>query len=241
MFENDIIKYFDSIEPSDELIERTVTMSNNGTNKKIKFTKRTISILVAAIILALGITGYAGINKIINDKKGMVAELKINNKSSGFVFDFNRAEKKAVVLSDTDNEIVKALNKEGYKDIVMPKAITDSGYKIDNIGAFVTENSSMVNLSKGSKSITFTLVAGVSSEEMNGFWGVGGENSTCEVLNVNGMDVCITYDGDENIGYTAYIIYANNDYMYEFNCPSSNNLEETKTMAREIAQSLDQK
>ena len=66
MLDKRIVEYYDNIEPSSDLIERTVIMSKN-TDKKIKrLPKRTAAILAAAIILVVGITGYAAGSRIIN-------------------------------------------------------------------------------------------------------------------------------------------------------------------------------
>lgn len=235
MIEKELIEYFDNINPPKELIERTITMSKNKEQRFKKMSKRTIAILVAAIIMVIGVTGYAAISRIIGDENGIVA---INN-DSGFVFDFSKADKKPKSYSDNTAALVLELNELGYNKVLLPKAMLVAPY--DSVKAttpYLKQNGSMVKVKNAEGSFELQIFNDMSAEEMNGFYGTGNEKTVCEVYQINGIDVCLNMEGDDKVGYCAYIFYATDDVLYCINFFADMNQEAAHNKAVDFIKTL---
>lgn len=208
MFKNEIIKYYDNIEPSNELIERTINMSNNN-KKTIKLPKRAVAILVAAIVMLVGITGYAAASKIKNNEKGMAIET-----GAGILFDFTKSDNTPDKYTENDNEIVNALVGLGYDNIVLPRALCENA-EIDSVNPFITDTSNSIDFkSKKYDSPTLFIINNVERKDMNNFFGTGDEDTIGEIVNINGIDVCLTIQGNEEMGYKPCITYVVDDTLF---------------------------
>ncbi len=234
MFKNDIIEYFDSIEPSDELIERTVNMSKN--NKKIaKLPKRAVAILVAAIIMLVGVTGYAAVTKIKNNDKGMAIET-----GSCILFDFTKSDNTPDRYSVNDNEIVNALVGLGYDNIVLPRALCEDT-EIAGVNPFITETSNSIDFkSKKYDSPTLYIINNVERKDMNNFFGTGDEDTIGEIININGIDVCLTIQGNEEFGYKPCITYVVDDTMFHIYYTAGTNQEKAYKSGIEFVNTIEQ-
>lgn len=240
MLDNEIKKYFDGIEPDNELVERMVAMSKNTENpKRIKMSKKIVAI-IAAIVCAIGATtATAAIVRMANDKNGIVS---IQESDDSFTLDFTKAQRRAEKLSDTDNNIVKVLNDKGFKDVVIPAELLNGKYEIVNTLGFIPQyTSGMFDFSDGSNnSISMSIIQDIPDEEAVGFWGTGDENSTGEVVTVNGMDIIIAYMGEPEIGYSSFIFYANGNTIYQISYHCGNDMESLKEGTMEFVNTLAQ-
>lgn len=240
MLDNEIKNYFDGIEPDEELIERMVSMSKNtDTNKRIKMSKKLIAIIAAIICVIGATTATAAIVRMANDKNGIVS---IQETDNSFKLDFTKAQRKAENLSDTDNSIVKELNGKGFKDVIIPAQLLNGKYEIVNAIDFIPQyTSEMFDFSDGSdNSISMTIIQDVPDENAAGFWGTGDENSTGEVVNVNGMDVVISYMGEPEFGYVSYIFYANGNTIYQLSYHCATDMDTLKEGTIEFVSTLAQ-
>lgn len=216
MLDKELMDYFDGIEPDNELVERMIAMSNESKNKKrIKLSTKIIAVIAAVICIAAATTATAAIIRINNDKNGIVGVRDTNN---SFILDFAKAQRTPEKLSDTDNDIVKTLEEKGFRDVIIPSVLIHDGYKISNANPFLPHyTSGIFDFAKDDiNSVSATIIQDVSDEDVSGLWGTGNENSTGEIINVNGMDVVVVYMGDETIGFVSYIFYANANTIYQF-------------------------
>lgn len=216
MLDKELKDYFDGIEPDNELVERMIAMSNGSDNKKrIKLSTKIIAIIAAVICVIGATTATAAILRINNDKNGIVG---VRESDDSFILDFTQAQRSPEKLSETDNDIVKAYEEKGIRDVVIPSALITGGYKVENAIPFLPQyTSAMFDFSDADgNSVSSIIVQDVSEEDAAGFWGTGDENSTGEIINVNGMDVVVVYMGDEVIGFVSYIFYANGNTIYQF-------------------------
>lgn len=238
--DNKIIDYFDSIEPSEELIERTVKMAQN--NKRIKLSKGAIAALIAAIVLIIGVTGYAAATHIFgNNEKGVVSE----NTDEGvqFSLDFTKADVTPDKYSNPDNEIIKKFNAAGYKDVLLPDALLGGGFTVGHIG-YQKSNLAMINFDDGQGHIfDLFIIPEVSKEDMKDAVSLSGseglETYECFVKTYNGIDVQLTYFGSKEIGYSSRITYAVGDTVYMIQPPSGETLDEIKNRTQELALTLE--
>lgn len=240
MLDNEIKKYFDGIEPDNELVERMVAMSKNTENhKRIKMSKKIIAIIAAIVCVIGATTATAAIIRVANDKNGIVS---IQESDDSFTLDFTKAQRRAEKLSDTDNSIVKALNDKGFKDVVIPAELLNGKYEIVNALGFIPQyTSGMFDFSDGSNnSLSMSIIQDILDEDASGFWGTGDENSTGEVVTVNGMDVVIAYMGGPEIGYVSYIFYANGNTIYQISYHCGNDMESLKEGTMEFVSTLAQ-
>lgn len=214
MLDEELKDYFDGIEPDNELVERMIAMLNESNKKRIKLSTKIIAIIAAVICVVGATTVTAAILRINNDKNGIVGI----SETDSFILDFAKAQRAPEKLSETDNDIVKTLSEKGFRDIIIPSALIKEGYEVSNaIGFLPHYTSGMFDFSKdGVSSVSATIIQDVSDEDVSGLWGTGDENSTGEIINVNGMDVVVVYMGDETIGFTSYIFYANGNTIYQF-------------------------
>ncbi len=238
MFEKDLIEFFDHIEPSPELIERTINMSKGKNNKRVRLSKKVIALLVAAVVLAIGITGYAGITRIIGDDKGIVSE---QSGDSSLVFDFSKASRTPKKYSNKEKDLVAQLSKLKYDNILLPTALFDDSYEIYSVlNPFITENSCCMQMKNEKYDMSIQLIGGLAPEEMDGFMGTGDERTICNVTNVNGIDVCICIEGEDGIGYYPYIFYAVDDTLYWINFCAGTDYDEAVKTANEFVATLEQ-
>lgn len=238
MTEKELIDYFEHIEPSHELIERTIHMSKENNKKRVRLSKKIIAVIAAAVVLAIGITGYAGISRIIGDNKGIVSEQSNND---ALVFNFSKASRTPEKYSDKKEAIVSQLNKLKHNNVLLPTALFDDSYKIYNvINPFLRENSSRIEIKNDKYDVTITLIGDLAPEEMDGFMGTGDERTICNVTNVNGVDVCICIEGEKDFGYSPYIFYAVDDTMYWINFCAGTDYEEAVETAKEFVATLKQ-
>lgn len=209
MFKDDIIKYFDNIEPSNELIERTVIMTNNRTNKRVMLPRKAVAIIVAAVIMLIGVTGYAASVKIKNNDKNIAKEYQTR-----IVFDFTKSDNTPDSYSNSANDIVYTLNDLGYDKVLLPTELLDNA-TIESITPFIMDNSNIIMFdSEKYDDLELNIINNIAREDMNDFWGTGDENTIGEINNINGIDVCLTVQGSEEIGYMAFINYVINDTVY---------------------------
>lgn len=240
MLDDQIKNYFDGIEPDNELIERMVAMSKNSTdNKKIKISKKIIAIIAAIICVIGATTATAAIIRVANDKNGIV---NIKEMDNSFTLDFTKAQRKPKKLSDTNNSIVKEIESKGINDIVIPAELLNGKYEIVNaINLLPDYTSAMFDFSDGSdNSISMSIIQNIPDEEVAGFWGTGDENSTGEVVNVNGMDVVIAYMGEPEIGYVSNIFYANGNTIYQISYHCGTDMDTLKEGTIEFINTLAQ-
>lgn len=240
MLDNEIKKYFDGIEPDNELVERMVAMSKNTENhKRIKMSKKIIAIIAAIVCVIGATTATAAIIRVANDKNGIVS---IQESDDSFTLDFTKAQRRAEKLSDTDNSIVKMLNDKGFEDVVIPAELLNGKYEIVNALGFIPQyTSGMFDFSDGSdSSISMSIIQDIPDEEVAGFWGTGDENSTGEVVTVNGMDVVIAYMGEPEIGYSSFIFYANGNTIYQFSYNGATDMESLRESTIEFISTLAQ-
>lgn len=240
MFDNDIKMYFDGIEPDPELVERMVNMSNDTKKStRINLSKKAIALIAAIVCLLAATTVTAAIIRVNNDKNGIV---DIKESDSSFQLDFTKAARNPEKLSDTDNDIVKALMDNGFKDIVIPAALINEGYKIENEIPFLKQyTSAMYDFSNGSENtISMNIIQDIANEDLAGFWGTGDENSTGDVININGMDVVITYMGSAETGYAGFIFYANGNTIYQITYQGGLDEEKAKESIIEFVNTLAQ-
>lgn len=229
MIEEILFEYFDDIKPSDGLIERTVNMSKNNQQKIKKLSKRSIALLVAAIILLIGVTGYAAVNRIIGDKNDIVSV----DTSDGFVFDFSKASKTPNAYSNKDLALVLEINKIGCENVLLPADLLDEPYnEFNETYPFLQENSGMFEFSNSNGNYQLQVFTNMTDEEMNNFYGTGDGNTICEVYQINGIDVCLNMEGDDEVGYYAYIFYATDDTLYciNFFADMNNDIAHDKAM-----------
>lgn len=238
MIEKDLMEFFEHIEPSPELIERTIHMSKENNKKRVKLSKKVIAVLVAAVVLALGVTGYAGITRIIGDDKGIVSE---QNSNGALVFDFSKASRTPDKYSNTEEALVAQLGKLKHNNVLLPTALFDDTYEIYNvISPFLTKNGSCIEMKNDKYDIDIHLIGGLAPEEMDGFMGTGDERTICNVTTVNGVDVCICIEGEEQFGYYPYIFYAVDDTLYWIDFCAGNNYDEAVKTANEFVATLEQ-
>lgn len=240
MLKNEIIKYFDGIEPDSELVERTVAMSNDTKNKKrMNLSKKMIALIAAIVCLLAVTTATATIVRVYNDKNNVV---NINESDNSFSLDFTKAKRAPQKLSNTDNDIVNALTDKGFRDVIVPAALINDGYEITNAIDFLPQyTSAMFDFSNGTENtVSMTVIQDISDEDIPGFWETGDENSTGEVINVNGMDVVVTYMGDSEIGYSGIIFYANGNTIYQITYSGGLNEEQAKENILRFVTSLDE-
>lgn len=237
MLDKELKDYFDGIEPDNELVERMIAMSNESNKKRIKFTTKIIAIIAALICVIGATTATAAIIRIHNDKNGIADVREADN---SFILDFTKAQRSPKKLSDTDNDIVKAFEKNGIRDVVIPSVLTSGGYKVDNANPFLPQyTSALVDFSDADgNSVSAIVIQDVSEEDADGFWGTGDENSTGEIINVNGMDVVVIYTGDETLGYASYIFYANGNTIYQFTLHAGPDEQSAKDEAHSFVNSL---
>lgn len=237
MLDKRIVEYYDNIEPSSDLIERTVIMSKN-TDKKIKrLPKRTAAILAAAIILVVGITGYAAGSRIINDKKGVVSM----NTDGGFVFDFSKVDVTPDSYSTTDSSLVATLTDLGYSRVLLPKDMLDDSLIIyDTKHPFINEKGCMISLKNKDIDVTLQIFRDMTPEDMNGFYGTGDENTICRVYHANGIDVCLNIEGTDEVGYCAYLFYAADSTYYCINFFADENYDIALEKAVSFLNSINQ-
>ncbi|MDE6767102.1 MAG: hypothetical protein K2J35_02770, partial [Eubacterium sp.] len=134
MLDKKLKDYFDGIEPDNELVERMIAMSNESKNKKrIKLSTKIMAVIAALICVIGATTATAAIVRINNDKNGIVSV----NETDSFVLDFVKAQRTPEKLSDTDNDIVKALEEKGFRDVIIPSVLIQDGYKISNAIPFL--------------------------------------------------------------------------------------------------------
>lgn len=214
MLDKELKDYFDGIEPDKELVERMIAMSKESNKKQIKCSTKIIAVIAAVICVIGATTAAAAILRINNDKNGIVGITE----NDSFILDFAKAQRTPQKLSDTDNDIVKALEEKGFRDVIIPSTLINEDYEISNaIGFLPHYTSGMFDFSKdGISGVSATIIQDISDEDVSGFWGTGDENSTGEIINVNGMDVVVVYMGDETIGFASYIFYANGNTIYQF-------------------------
>lgn len=238
MFDNEINKYFDGIEPEKELVEGMVTMLKNNDKRRITISKRVIAAIAAVICILSAMTVSARIIRVHNDKNSVV-DIDENN---SFILNFENADRTPESLSNTNNDIVKALNNKGFKDVVIPYALIADGYKIDNEIDFIPQyTSAMYDFSDSDdNSVSMTIVQDIADEDINGFWGTGDENSDAQVVNVNSLDVVIAYMGDESSGYYSYIFYANGNTIYQITYYGGMNQESAKQKTIDFVNTLAQ-
>ena len=67
--DNKIFDYFESIEPSNELIERTVNMAQNNNKKRIMLPKNAVAIAACLVLIVAGIFGGSVINARLSAEK----------------------------------------------------------------------------------------------------------------------------------------------------------------------------
>lgn len=239
MLDKELKDYFDGIEPDNELVERMIAMSNESNKKRIKLSTKIIAIIAAVIFVIGATTATAAIIRIHNDKNGITDVRETDN---SFILDFTKAQRSPEKLSDTDNDIVKAFEENGIRDVVIPSALITDGYKADNANPFLPQyTSAMFDFSDADgKSVSAIVIQDISEEDAAGFWGTGDENSTGEVINVNGMDVVVVYMGDEIIGYASYIFYANGNTIYQFTLHAGLDEQAAKNEANNFVNSLAQ-
>lgn len=238
MFEKDLVDFFDSIEPSPELIERTINMSKENRDKRVKLSRKVIAVLVAAVILAVGITGYAGIARIFGDSKGIVSEETSNG---GLVFDFSKNSRTPNKYSDKNEELVKKLNELKFDNVLLPTAIFDDTFEIYNVlNPYIVDNSCSIQMRNDKLDAELCVVGGLTPERMDGFLGTGDERTICNVTNINGVDVCICIEGDEQFGYYPYIFYAVDDTLYWIHFCAGTDYDEAVKTADEFAATLEQ-
>lgn len=213
MLKNRITEYFDGIEPDSELVERMVAVSKDTEKKRIKLSKKVIALIAAVVFLLAATSVTAAVVRVMNDDKGIVEITEF----SDFSLQFSKAQKSPKKLSDTDSEIVKTLMDSGFKDVIIPGDLISGGYHIDNKIDFLPQyTSAMYDMSNDNGgSITITVIQDIAQDDIDGFWSTGDENSTGEIINVNGMDVVVTYMGDEQFGYSGFIFYANDNTIYQ--------------------------
>lgn len=234
MLEKQINNYYDSILPSNELIERTITMANN--TKRIKLSKRAIAIIIAAIILLMGTTGYATINRILNDDKNIVS---IDNGES-LVFDFSKAANIPNKYSDNENKIIKEMKKLGYDNVLLPNDLLKC-YEIESINPFITESSNIIDFkNEQGNTLTLSIVDNLKSEDKNNFIGTGDESTKCEAFVINGIDIFLSVQGDDEIGYMPYIFYTVDDAIYCINYYAGNNLNDAYENGVKFIKSLEE-
>lgn len=239
--DNKIHDYFDSIEPSEELIERTVIMAQNN-NKRIKLSKGMVAALVAAVVLVIGITGYAAASHIFgNNEKGIVSE----NSDEGVQFnlDFTKADTIPDEYSNTDNDIVKKFNSAGYKDVLLPDALIGPNFTVGNIN-YKKGTLAMISFDDGQGHVfDVFIIPEIAKEDMKDAIALGGnegvEINECYVKTYNGIDVQLTYFGGEEIGYSSRITYAAGNTVYMIQPPNGNTLDEIKNRTEELAKTLE--
>lgn len=237
MLDKELKDYFDGIEPDRELVERMIAMSNEFSKKRIKLSTKIIAIIAAIICVAGAVTASAAILRIHNDKTGIVG---VKETDDSFILDFAKAQRTPERLSDTDNDIVKAIEEKGFRDIIIPGVLIHGGYRISNAIAFLPHyTSGMFEFSKDNvNNVSATIIQDVSDEDVSGFWGTGDENSTGEIINVNGMDVVVVYMGDETIGFASYIFYANGNTIYQFSLQTGLDEQEARKATYDFVNSL---
>ncbi len=221
MLDKELRDYFDGIEPDNELVERMAAMSNESNNKKrIKMSTKIIAIIAAVICVFGAVTATAAILRVHNDENGIV---DVREDVGSFILDFSKACKTPEKLSNPDNDIVKAFEEKGIRNVIIPNALIKDGYVVSNANPFLPNyTSAMFEFSKeGANSVSATVVQDIAESDIPGFWGTGDENSTAEVINVNGMDVVVAYMGDETIGFASFIFYANENTIYHFSLQTS--------------------
>lgn len=238
MIEKDLIEFFEHIEPSPELIERTIHMSKENNKKRVRLSKKIIAVLTAAVVLAIGITGYAGISRIIGDNKGIVSEQSNNG---ALVFDFSKASRTPKKYSNKEETLVTQLSKFKYNNVLLPTTLFDNSYEIYNVmSPFLTENSCSIQIKNDKYDVTINLIGGLTPEKMDSFMGTGDERTICNVTNVNGVDVCVCIEGEEQFGYYPYIFYAVDDTLYWINFYAGTDYNEAVETANEFVAALEQ-
>ena len=238
---NKIYDYFDSIEPSAELIERTVIMAQNN-KKRIPLSRGTIAFLVAAAVLAIGVSGYAAATHIFgNNENGVVSEKA--DEGVQFNLDFTKADKTPDVYSNTDNEIIKEFNAAGYKDVLLPDTLLNGGFTASNIG-YQKGTLAMVSFDDGRGNVfNLFIIPEISEDEIKDAVALGGneglETYECYIKKYNGIDVQLTYFGSTELGYSAHITYAVGDTVYMIQPPNGSTLDEIKNRTEELAKTLE--
>ncbi len=239
--DNKIFDYFESIEPSNELIERTVNMAQNNNKKRIVLPKSAIAALVAAIVLVIGITGYAAATHIFgNNEKGIVSES--TDEGVQFKLDFTKADTTPDVYSNTDNEIIKKFNAAGYKDVLLPDALIGPNFSVGNIN-YKNETLAMIDFNDGQGHIyNAFIIPEIAKENMKDAIMLGGNegvNAECYVEKYNGIDVQLTYFYSKETGYGSRITYAVGNTVYMIQPPSGETLDEIKNRTQELALTLE--
>lgn len=238
MLDNELKNYFESIEPDNELIERMIAVSNNSKRKKTaKLSKKIIALAAAVICIISAITVTAAVHRMHNDKNGIVS---IQNTDDSFVLDFTKAQRTPDKLSNTNSDIVQAIQSQGINNVIIPGELINGGYVIDNSIGFLPQYTSCMfdfSDSKGN-TVSLSIIQDIPDAEASGFWSTGDQNTIGEIVTVNGMDVIIAYMGDENIGFVSYIFYANENTIYQFSLSCGFDSEKVKEKTLQFVHSL---
>lgn len=211
--------------------EKTAENSKTEDGKNKKRIKLKRMLLFAAIIIVLLIAAVPVCAKYIkNDASSGVVKYNANH----FEVDLSGEDNKAVNYSDENVDIVKALNENGFDNVILPTELLKEEY-IKNILS-INKNSNYFFLEIGFENRSKNIEGKVSiiehkkedTEFMIGQVNAPGDYDSVKQISLNGMDILVFSNNKK-----SFITYIDSNYNYSIelvNCYYDTAIEIAKTL-----------